>query len=327
MKFIFFIISLFTISNAAIFKDLYNRDVNIEDNNSNKKIVCLGPGTLRLVTYLNLQENLVGVEKRELEFNPNSPYTLALNKEFIKTLPIIGQGGPGKMPNLESLITIKPDVIFATFMSKEQIELIQNKTNIPVVALSYGQTIKNQKKIELVKKSLKLVASITNSEKRFEELLTFMNEEEKTISNFKVDTKRVYVGGVAFKGIQGITSSESDYPAFELLNMKNEILENHQGHAFINLETLLAFNPEIIFFDSLSKKIINEEITKNKVIFNNINAFKTNEIYWLNPSNFYNINVENIYLNSYLIASKFGNNIDIKEARKRIYSKFLGIGE
>lgn len=327
MKFLFLIISLLTISQGTVFKDLYNRDVNILDKQNNKKIVCLGPGSLRLVTYLNLQNSLVGVEKRELDFNPNSPYTLALDKEFIKSLPIIGQGGPGKMPNLESLITIKPDVIFATFMSKEQIELIQNKTNIPVIALSYGQTIKDDKKIELIKKSLKLIASITKSEKRLNELLTFMNQEEEKISNFNVSSKRVYVGGTAFKGIQGVTSTESDYPSFELLNMKNEILQNHHGHAFINLETLLAFNPEIIFFDSLSKKIINEEISKNKAIFENIDAFKTKEIHWLNPSNFYNINVENIYLNSYLIASKFETNIDVNSAKKRIYTLFLGIGD
>ncbi|WP_321312146.1 ABC transporter substrate-binding protein [Halarcobacter sp.] len=320
MRFILLILFILTSINAHSFKDLYNRDVNIKQN---KKIVCIGPGTLRFITYLNLEKNLVGIEKRELKFNKNSTYTQYLDKEFIKSLPIIGQGGPGKMPNLEALITLKPDIIFATFLSKEQINLIESKTKIPVVALSYGQTLKNEKKLDFIKNSLNLISKIMKKEKRFQELETFMQKEEKNISKLKVDDKLMYVGGVAFKGIQGITSTDSDYPAFELLNIKNHVLKNHKGHAFINIETLLTYNPEIIFFDKLSKKIINEEIEKNKVIFNNINAFKNKKVYWLNPSNFYNINVENIYINSYLIASKFGYDNNMENIKTRVHKAFF----
>ncbi len=42
------------------------------------------------------------------------------------------------MPNLETLVSIKPDIIFTSILSLEQVNLIQNKTKIPVVALSYG---------------------------------------------------------------------------------------------------------------------------------------------------------------------------------------------
>lgn len=164
MRFILLILFILTSINAHSFKDLYDRDVNIKQN---KKIVCIGPGTLRLITYLNLEKNLVGIEKRELKFNKNSTYTQYLDKEFIKSLPIIGQGGPGKMPNLEALITLKPDIIFATFLSKEQINLIESKTKIPVVALSYGQTLKNEKKLDFIKNSLNLISKIMNKERDF----------------------------------------------------------------------------------------------------------------------------------------------------------------
>jgi len=320
MKFIFLILSLFSISQATIFKDLYNRDINIKEN---KKIVCIGPGALRLIKYLDLEKNLVGIEKRELSFNKNSTYAQYLNKDFIKSLPIIGQGGPSKMPNLETLINLKPDVIFATFLSKEQIDLIESKTKIPVVALSYGQTLKNEKKLDFIKKSLELISKIMNKEERYQTLLSFMQKEENEISQFKIDDKIIYVGGVAFKGIHGITSTESNYPAFELLNIKNQLLKGYKGHAFINIETLLTFNPEVVFFDKLSKKIIEEEIQKDKTIFYHINAFKNNKVYWLNPSNFYNINVENIYINSYLIASKFGHKINMKDIKKRVLEAFF----
>lgn len=227
------------------------------------------------------------------------------------------------MPNLEALISLKPDIIFATFLSKEQINLIESKTKIPLISLSYGQTLKDEKKLDFIKKSLELVSKIMKKENRFKNLKTFMENEENKISKLIIDDKSIYIGGVAFKGIQGVTSTESNYPAFELLNIKNHILKNHKGHTFINIETLLTYNPEIIFFDKLSKKIIDEEIKKEKIIFDNINAFKNNKIYWLNPSNFYNINVENIYINSYLIGSKFGHDINIEDTKKRVYKAFF----
>ncbi|WP_052502655.1 hypothetical protein [Halarcobacter anaerophilus] len=57
---IFFTFSL----NATTFTDMYKRDIQIKDN---KKIVCLGPGTLRLVTYMQLQNRLSGIEKVNLD--------------------------------------------------------------------------------------------------------------------------------------------------------------------------------------------------------------------------------------------------------------------
>jgi iron complex transport system substrate-binding protein len=320
------LIILFTFSlNATSFTDMYKRDIQIKDN---KKIVCLGPGTLRLVTYMQLQNRLLGIEKSEFRFSVNSPYSLALDKDFIKTLPVIGQGGPGKMPNLETLITLKPDIIFSSLLSKEQIQLIQEKTKVPVVALSYGSTYggnnKNQSKLEAIKDSLTLIGKIMNKEKRAKELISFMNEEENKLAKISIDDKAIYVGGVAYKGLHGITSTESDYPAFLLLNIKNRVLKDHIGHAFINKETLLEFNPEVVFLDSISKKIVLEEIKKDSVIFNHIKAFKKKNIYWLYPSNFYNTNIENIYINSWQIASYFGNDIDMDLVKKRVYKAFLG---
>ena len=322
MRFVLLII-LFTFSlSASTYTDMYKRDVQIEKN---QKIVCLGPGTLRIISYLQLQNRLVGVEKRELSFDKNSPYSFALDKNFIKSLPIVGQGGPGKMPNLETLLTLKPDIIFTTLLSKEQVELIQKRTNIPVVALSYGTIYnKSENKIETIKKSIKLVANIMDKNNRANQLLSFMKNEETKLSKIKITNKNIYIGGVSNKGVHGITSTESNYPAFTLLNIKNSILKDHIGHAFIDKETLFKFNPDVVFLDSISKKLILEEIKKDQAIFKHIKAFKQNNIYWLSPSNFYNTNIENIYINSWKIASYFGKNIDINLIKKRVYKTFLG---
>lgn len=305
-------------------QDMFKRDVTI---NAYEKIVCLGPGALRLVSYLQLQDKLVGIEKIEQKYDLKSPYRAILNKKRIKNLPIIGQGGPAKMPNLETLITLKPDVIFTSFMSKEQVELIQKKTKIPVVVLSYGASYgggKNIGKLQAIKNSLHLIAKITHKEKRFKELREFIEEQEKELKSLNLNSTKLYVGGVAYKGAQGITSTESGYPPFELLGLKNDVLQNQKGHYFINLEALLEFNPKVVFLDLLGKKLISEELTKKKNIFNSIYAFKKDQVFWLYPSNFYNANVENIFVNSWLIASYLNKDIDFKAKQKEIYKVFLG---
>lgn len=340
MRFIFILIFLYlslsaNSNNKISYTDMYKRDVQIAKND---KIVCLGPGCVRLITYMQIQDRLSGVENNLLRFSPNSIYTQALDKKFIKSLPIVGQGGPGKMPNLETLVNIKPDVIFTSILSLEQVNLIQDKTKIPVVALSYGTSYgalsskdgQTQEKLEAIKDSIKLIGNIMQKQKRANELISFMNEEEKKIKelskkmNFSNIKDSIYIGGVAYRGLQGITSTESDYPALKLLNINNDILKNHKGHAHINEETLLVFNPDIIFLDALSKKIVKDEIKKNQNIFKHIKAFKNQNIKWLYPSNFSNTNIENIYLNSWLISSYLGNSIDINATKNRIYSVFLG---
>lgn len=145
---------------GQVFTDTQGRKVNIEKTN---KIVALGPGTLRVLTYLGLQDKLVGIEKFELKFDIKSPYRAVLDKKRIKKLPIVSQGGPNKMPNLETLIKVKPDILFTSFFSKEQVELTQSKTKIPVIVLSYGVSYgggKNESKLNAIKKSLKLVEDI-----------------------------------------------------------------------------------------------------------------------------------------------------------------------
>lgn len=305
-------------------KDMFGRDIRIKEN---KRIVCLGPGALRLAGYLKLQERIAGIEKLELKYDLRSPYRAAFDKKEINSLSIVSQGGPGKMPNLETLVTLGPDIIFTSFLSKEQVQLIQDKTKIPVVALSYGATYggaKKQSKLEAVKNSLKLMGKITGKNKRAQELVEFMELQEKQLAKIRFTGKKVYIGGIGYKGAQGITSTESAYPPFELLNIKNELLKDKKGHFFINKEALLSYNPDIIFLDYLGKKIVKEELVNDKKLYGTIEAFKQKQVFWLYPYNFYNTNMENIFINSWKIASYLGLDIDLKAKEEEIYKKFLG---
>jgi len=47
-------------------------------------------------------------------------------------------GGVNFKINLEKIISLKPDLIIAGYISKQRADLITKKTGIPVVVISYG---------------------------------------------------------------------------------------------------------------------------------------------------------------------------------------------
>ena len=93
-----------------------------------------------------------------------------------------------------------------------------------------------------------------------------MQNEEKALSALKLSPKTLYVGGIGYKGVQGMTSTEANYPPFELLGLKNSVFANTdaKGHQFIELEALLKADPEIIFVDLFGKAKVEEEYAEKK---------------------------------------------------------------
>ncbi|EHP87565.1 hydantoinase/oxoprolinase family protein [Methanotorris formicicus] len=114
--------------------DILGREVEVPKNVD--KIVCYGPGALRLAVYLNATDKICGITGVEKKYWKGMPYLIA-HKELLQK-PGVGSGKPGEEPNVERVLEIKPDVIFVTYMSKENADKLQQKTGIPVVVLSYG---------------------------------------------------------------------------------------------------------------------------------------------------------------------------------------------
>ena len=320
------ILSLFITSLlSTTVTDMLDRQVEVSKD---KKIVAIGPGALRLITYMQLQDRLAGVEGVELDFDTKATYRHALNKDFIKSLPIIGQGGPGNPPNIEAIIKADPDIIFTSFIPKQMVQRLQKSTQKPVIALSYGPTyggIDGQDRLEAIGQSLQLIGRITNKNERADKLVEFMQQNKILLQHALQTQKSVYIGGIGYRGVQGVTSTEIGYIPFSLLGLQNIAKNGKTGHLQLNLESLLHLDPDIIFFDLVAKGVINSELSAKKPIFDSLTAFKNNQTYWLQPYNFYNTNVENIFVNSYLIAYYLGLELDIETVKKQIYKTFLGI--
>lgn len=308
---------------AQSYTDMLGRNVEI---GTTSRLVFLGPGALRLGTYLGLNTRLAGIEKIEKEASFLSPYRTFMSAEAIDKLPLIGPGGPGKMPDMEALLTLQPDLIVTSFVDQNQIETIASKTHIPIIALSYGASYggTEEKNLEEVKKSLLFLGEITQTLPRAQSLVAFIENQEKTLRSLSLEKKRVYVGGVGYKGVQGLTSTEVDYPPFALLGLKNCVFEQTKlkGHRFIELEALLKSDPEIIFVDLFGQAKIQEEYQEHKALYDSLSAYKTAQLKTVLGYNYYSTNIENLFVIAWQIASGLGAKVEVKAEAEKIYEAF-----
>ncbi len=260
---LFLIISICFCSNAfsenLTVTDITGRQVSVPNNP--EKIICIGPGTLRLISYLNAQDKLAGIEEMEKIRPEGRPYRIA-NPNFTK-LPSIGPGGPAainKKPNMEAVLKVAPDIIFASYLAPLKADEIEKSLNIPIVIISYGISSTFD---ETVYKSITLIGKILNKQTRASEIIHYIEAARKDLqkraSNISDNKKpSVYPCGIGYRGARGIESSEKNYIPLKWINAKNiseKIPNFKQSHVILNKKKLLLLNPDIIFIDGGGKTL------------------------------------------------------------------------
>ncbi|AHF97179.1 MULTISPECIES: iron ABC transporter substrate-binding protein [Desulfurella] len=322
-RFIILLVVFFVIiankANAMEVVDLLGRHVSI--NHKVSRIVAIGPGTLRLICYMDLANKVVGIEN--IEKKSTAPYMIA-NPHLLK-LPVIGQGGPNSSINTEKILSLKPDVIFVTYLlDKNGAQLIQDKTHIPVVVLSYGQiaTFNNDD----FKKSLMLIGQTCDKQDRAKQIISFLDKQFNYIKEISLNKPKVsaYIGALGMKGAHGIESTQGNFLPFELLGIDNVIKSvKSQGAVMVSKEEILKLNPQYIFIDLGGLALVEKDYKKNQQFYKSLSAFKNGNVYIEWPYNYYATNIDNALIDTYFIANVvYKQNYNIKQIADEIY-KFL----
>ena len=225
----------------------------VEINRPVERIVCLGPGCLRLIVYLQAQDKVVGVEGLEAQYPDSRPYFLA--NTWLAKLPKIGPGGVpsiGGLPDIEALLNVRPQVIFATYLHPDKAARLEQLSGAKVVLLDYGPFAGID--VEVLLKSLDIAGQVLGKQERAKEVAAYVNSCLADMKRRTADIAkpaRAYVGGIGFKGSHGIDSTDADYVPFEWLSVVNAAKGQGQGaHCFVAHELLLDLDPEVIFVDS-----------------------------------------------------------------------------
>jgi iron complex transport system substrate-binding protein len=337
LRFLFLLACFCAFSTQGVFAadritvtDIGKRTIEVPANP--QRIICLSPGTLRLIVYLGAADKVVGVEDFEKTRPGGRPYILA-HPELTR-LPVVGPGGPAsinKEPDLEAVLRVKPDVIFISYMEAANADAFQKKLGIPVVILSHGRFASFD---ELIYDSLRVAGKILQAEARAEEVIGYIENARKDLHTRtqgipETDKPTVYVGAVGYKGVQGIESTDASFTPLEWVGAKNMAKSiSADGHSFIDKEKLLEWNPEIIFLDGGGLNLVKQDFAKKPEFYEGLKAFREKKVYVIYPFNYYVTNVSTAIADAYavekvLYPDRFSD-VDTMAKADEIYTFFYG---
>lgn len=283
--------------------DLLGRKVSIRAGA--QSFAAIGPGCLRLYTYVADVSKLTGIEQMEVNDISGRPYMLA-NKKLQK-LPVIGPGGPNNAPDAEKLLASDPDVIFTMYNSEvSDVDELQEKTGIPVVALSYGVSEMFDPAVD---ESLTLIGKVTGHEERAAKVVAYLaslkNELASRTASISRDEKPLaYVGGLGMRGVHGIESTNGNFSLFNAVGVRNAVAEAGINKAImLDKEKLLEMNPDVVFIDGSGLHLVTEDYSKNKAFYDQLDAFKNGKVYMLLPYNYYYTNIDIAVADAYFIGT------------------------
>ncbi len=317
---------------AVAVKDTAGRMVTVPEDPD--RIVAIGPGSLRLMVYLEAQDKVVGVEDME-KMNPaGRPYWIA--HPDLARLPRCGPGGPAginKKPDMEAVVALAPQVIFTTYMDAALAEAVQTTLGIPVVVLSYGTFATFD---DAVYDSLRIAGKILNRGKRAEDVVDFIEAVQrdlrKRVGDIPEDRKPgAYVGGIGYRGAHGIESTEVDYIPLTWAgarNLADQVTARIGSHVFVDKEILLGLNPDVIFIDGGGLALVAEDVRRNPEFYAALKAFQTRRAYVLLPFNFYTTNIGTALADAYavgkLLYPERFRDVDPEAKADEIYAFFVG---
>ncbi|MDD4650000.1 MAG: iron ABC transporter substrate-binding protein [Desulfoplanes sp.] len=277
-------------------------------------VICSGSGCLRLLTYMQAQSMIVGVddiETRRKRFEAR-PYALA-NPDF-KKQPTFGEFRGHDNPERILALSPPPDIIFKTIASMgTNPEELAQKTGIPVIILDSGDLGEHRLAFY---NALRIIGSVLGKEQRAETVISFFEKNIQQLgirtANMSPDKKRsVFIGGVAFKGPHGFQSTEPDYPPFKFVGLRNIAYTtgiNGKGlrHSDVAKEKLLEWDPNILFLDLSTLQFgkqgggLNE--LKTDPAYQTLTAVQQGMVYGVLPYNGYSQNYGSILANAWFIG-------------------------
>lgn len=311
--------------------DMVGRKISFRD--VPKRILCLGPGALRLIVYLDAASLVCGIEDMEKTMGTVSrPYILA-HPELLN-LPVCGPGGPAsinKKPDMELILSRMPDAVFVTYMDAALADATQKTLGIPVFILNYGAFATFD---TVVYDTLRTAGKVLGRSARAETVVAAiegMRSDLHRRTAHLTERPGVYVGGIGYRGAFGIESTEKQYIPFDWVHARNlaETLESKIGsHVFIDKEILLRLDPEYIFLDGGGSALIREDARKHPDFYGTLGAFRKGKVYWLLPFNSYATNVDTALADAYAIGKilypKAFEDVDPERKADEIYTLLVG---
>ncbi|QGY38953.1 ABC transporter substrate-binding protein [Pseudodesulfovibrio cashew] len=280
-----------------------------------ERVICSGPGSLRMLCYLQAQAKAVAVDDIEVRRSTFDARPYAIANPHFKTMPIFGQFRGHDNPELILTLEPQPQAVLKTYaysMGYDPVEL-QDKTGIPVVALNYGDLGAQRQEFY---RSLRIMGDVVGKRERAEAVISYMDGLIRDLAKRTADIPQdkrptVFVGGVAFKGPHGYQSTEPAYPPFAFINAANVargkgMSGKELSHSDVSKEMIVKWDPDYLFLDLSTLQLGDgagglHELRADPA-YQTLSAVREGRVYGLLPYNWYSRNYGSILANAYFIG-------------------------
>lgn len=309
--------------------DITGREVSFDK--VPEKVIALGHGTLKFYTYVAGPDKLIGIEEAEKTGHTVTGQSIHYAYPKLRELPTIGKGGAKFEPDYELLKYSEPDVIFIAYENtKEELDELQSKLEIPVVGLGAGMNGKIFE--EDTYNTFEIIGKVMKMEERSEKINSFLKEVQEDLAKRGGDiseSPKTYIGGCSYRGAQDILSTRTHLDLFDapkVYNVMDELTE--EKNAIIDKEKLVEINPELILLDLSGKELLDEDMQADPNFYKSLDAFKNKKAYYIMPYFTYGMNFDTALLDMYYMGSlahpdKFSD-VDIAAKAAEIYTVFVG---
>lgn len=205
-------------------------EVSADEAVAELKIISLSPPATMVLNDLGLADNIVGVDDYSLKY---------LTDSSIPTTDLSN-------PDPEALISLNPDIIFATEMSRPENEnplsVIQKSADINVVYVPVSNSI------EEIKTDVVNIAKAVNLEDEGKKLVANMDNE---IAEFKLISENIESKKSVYFEISGppdmysVGSGVFFNELLEIIGAEN-IFASESGWIAVSPETVISKNPDVI---------------------------------------------------------------------------------
>jgi len=316
---------------TRVVTDVWGREVEIPANV--ESIITLGSGAPRLAAYLDVMDMLVGGEEYDAvenvvvirDYHP-------VHHVLLLSLPLVGSGGGSGNNNgfPEEIITVAPDVILAGF-DLEAADELQAQTGIPVVSVRHTTGLAPESFYE----AMRVFAEVVGAQERCEMVLAYIDSLKEDLHdrthNVPDDEKlSVYAGAVTWNGRRGFSGTYSVFGIFDAIHALNvAYTEGIDGFFEADLESVIIWDPDIIFLDPGNMDLVNDEFATNPGFFNSLRAVQEGRVYTLPAFNFAGTNMTYALINAYfagivLFPEQFAD-VDIRDKAAEILTMLLGV--
>jgi len=316
-------------SKTRIVIDVWDREVEIPMHV--ETIITLGSGAPRLAAYLDVMQMLVGSEQYiESGVNILRDYN-PVHHEHLMTLPFVGAGGGSGQNNgfPEEIILVAPDVIIAGF-DLEAADELQAQTGIPVVSVRQVTGLAP----ESFRNALCVFAEVVGAGERAELILAFIDDalEDLNSRTYNVpdcEKLRVYPGAITWNGRRGFSGTYANFGPLNAINAYNvSDYSGFDGFFEADLESVLIWDPDVIFLDPGNMDLVNDEHATNPAFFHSLRAVQEGRVYTMPAFNNAGTNTTYALINAYyagtvLFPEQFAD-VDIAEKAEEILTFFLG---